>query len=183
MQSICRFFSFKLLFITLFFFFFKAREIEIQTHCTVNMEVLLTWNKGKPWRYSSSNIVPTTPNAPSISTTSTLLDHQSILDSSQKRHATVENESASQAKKRKANACKVCGKEEETSFWLGCGFTPKKKAKKETCNYWVHQGCIGLRCKKRSPSQRCLIFVRNIFKYKVIFIIIQTELTFFRKQI
>jgi hypothetical protein len=41
------------------------------------------------------------------------------------------------------SGCKICGEDGDISFWIGCGHkNPITKAC--TCQYWVHQNCVGL---------------------------------------
>ena len=51
------------------------------------------------------------------------------------------------------NACAICGSEEEKSFWLGCSHL-NTVTKRLTCDYWVHQMCVGLDYRKRENLEK-----------------------------
>lgn len=70
-----------------------------------------------------------------------------------KRHPVVTVDAARTEKE----TCQLCGEEEETTFWLGCGHKPKKG--RAHCTYWVHQGCIGFFFYfKRQAGKGALLF-------------------------
>ena len=70
----------------------------------------------------------------------------------------------SNQRKGKQIPVKFVGKKRRHLFSMGLVKNLIKKGKDETRNYWEHQGCIGLKYKKKDPSQRCLISAQGIFK-------------------
>lgn len=121
-----------------------------------------TWSNGKVHCYKSNlDIEPSTnvnkENEPTEPTeqpqpqpsTSRLETHR---DSPIKRHPVVRVEPLVAKKKNLKQECRMCGVSEETSFFLGCGHT-NQKTRRQDCQYWVHQHCIGLYYKKKSELQ------------------------------
>ncbi|CAC5362008.1 SHPRH [Mytilus coruscus] len=140
-------------------------ELELQTHCTVELKITPTWTNGKCHVYKSSNLVGEAVAETGIAAEPTAVvaaiagpsgDAPEIPNSTGKRrvvpvtavHPLLPIHATKTTKKANKKACRMCGGTTELSFWLGCGYQ-NIKTKRQDCAYWVHQKCIRLQFKKK----------------------------------
>ena len=135
----------------------NAMELEVQTHCKIHLE--MKTEKGKPGKsyrtlgfdsVSNENPVgvapppmeaePSTSDPPLPSTPTR--PHQQVV---------AEPEVVG------SNQCQICKKTDSSSFWLGCSHI-NKVTRKDDCDYWVHQNCVGLHYKSADSLLRVPFF-------------------------
>ncbi|VDI57097.1 Hypothetical predicted protein [Mytilus galloprovincialis] len=153
------------------FFESRAMELEIQTHCSVSLEIAPTWRNGRIHSYKSKNEEEEEPmaelgpagdapagEAPAPVQTGVLLVNP-VAASPAKRKVGPSLKAVVPTTKPKTNkkACRVCSISKETSFWLGCGYT-NPRSKRQDCCYWVHQKCIGLYHRKKEELSKTPFF-------------------------
>ena len=139
----------------------------MQTHCRVSLNITPTWPNGKEWKYKSQVPAIPTPQAapaePAVQAAPAPEPAQAAPEPApaapapptpNKRHRTVLPVAVAEDNQ---NACQICGQEEEISFWIGCGYK-NRVTKRETCHYWVHQSCIGLKFKSREKLRKTPFF-------------------------
>ena len=147
--------------------YIQARELELQTHCQVKIQVTPTWEHGRAHEYHSelpgslpdNELQPQPEAQPSTSGASTGAEgpvQEQVSTSATtpatptKRHttaagATPQPPSKRARTKRSCNICKLSGnaaQDPKQSLWLGCSYEDPRSKKME-CSYWVHQTCIG----------------------------------------
>ncbi|XP_071138371.1 uncharacterized protein [Mytilus edulis] len=148
-----------------------AMELEIQTHCSVSLEIAPTWRNGRIHSYKSKNEEEEEPmaelgpagdapagEAPAPVQTGVLLVNP-VAASPAKRKVGPSLKAVVPTTKPKTNkkACRVCSISKETSFWLCCGYT-NPRSKRQDCCYWVHQKCIGLYHRKKEELSKTPFF-------------------------
>lgn len=62
-------------------------------------------------------------------------------------------------------SCRLCGESEETTYFVGCSYR-QPKSKRQTCSYWVHQGCIGINFKNKKDLEKLPYFCPKHFPGK-----------------
>ena len=115
-----------------------AMEIEVQTHTLINVEI-----KNKKGKVTKSHTCfgfhgahnpqqpqPTTSDssAPDVIPSSPERAHQEVVDTAQPGPSSADND---------VDMCRVCLKEGEFSYWLGCSHR-HKITDESNCDYWVH---------------------------------------------
>lgn len=124
-----------------------AMELEMQTKVRVNVEIknpeaTKVLRDYKSLGFGGTTATPAASDEAPVSLPQTPTRGRQVADS-------IPSTSTSS----NGLGCKVCGKTDEISYWLGCSKL-NKITRQYDCNYWVHQNCVGLFYKKKTNLEK-----------------------------
>ena len=118
------------------------------THAKVSIDIRPRWAKGKSWSYQSALPGADLHEEPTVSASDTDNSQGSMADPDQStprvRRRVLQQQPVN------TSSCRICGAGngddvDKGMWWVGCS----QRVGRKSCDYWVHQKCIGLKCRTK----------------------------------